>query len=65
MPKTKNKTHTPLLISVFILSIFIGVFLSLLIKYWTENNPSYMNKIQAQEESARIDYLLNNGVIKE
>lgn len=61
----KNKKHIPLVISVFILSIFIGIFLSLLIKYALEKNPSLMGKIQAQEETERLDYLLETGTIKQ
>lgn len=49
----------PLIISVFILSIFIGILLTVTVRKWLVSNFEVVQKIQAQEESRRIEKLFD------
>lgn len=55
----EEKKFIPLIISIFILSIFIGIFITLTVRKWMVTNFDIVNKIQAQEESRRLEKLLD------
>ncbi len=49
----------PLLTAIFILSIFAGVLLNIVIKHWVLTNIDVIRRAQAKEEALKIEKLLN------
>lgn len=52
------KDSLPLMIAVFLLSIFAGIILNIVIRQWFASNTKLIKQIQAKEESQRLDFLL-------
>lgn len=55
----EEEKFIPLIISIFILSIFIGIFITLTVRKWMVSNFDIVKKIQAQEESRRLEKLFD------
>lgn len=55
----KDKNFIPLLTAVFILSIFVGIILNVIIKYWLISNIDVVKSIQSGQESKKLEKLLD------
>lgn len=55
----KDKNFAPLIAAVFILSVFIGIILSIVIKQWLVANIDFVKSIQTKEESKQFEKLLD------
>ena len=53
------KNSLPLMIAVFLLSVFAGIILSIIIRQWLISNMKIIKQTQAKEESQRLDLLLD------
>ncbi len=60
MPDRDEKKFMPLVVSVFILSIFAGLFLTVIVRKWMIGSVEVIKKIQAQDESRRLEKLLDD-----
>lgn len=58
IPQSKN--FMPLITAVFILSVFVGVILSIVIKYWLIKNIEIIKNIQYSQENKRLEKLLDS-----
>lgn len=56
--RKENKNFVPLLIAVFVLSVFVGIITSILIRQWLIKNMDLLKQIQYQQEVKQIDKLL-------
>lgn len=61
VPDEKDKNFLPFVFSFLILSVFVGIFISLLVRQWTVGKFKYLQEVMAQEEVRRMDQLLNSN----
>lgn len=59
LPNKKDKKFYHLVVAVFILSVFTGVTLSLVLRFWYAANLEAIKEIQRKEEGRRLERLLD------
>lgn len=53
------KKSSSFMLAVFILSVFAGVILSIIVKQWVLSNINIVKQTQAKEETNRLNLLLD------
>ena len=57
-----GKSQLPLIIATFLLSIFSGILLSIIIQQWLFSHFDIVKKIQAQEEQLLLEQTLDQYI---
>lgn len=61
LTKGDPRKFIPLIIATFVLSIFAGILLSLVVRQWMLSNIEVIKRVQAREEALKIERLLDQS----